>query len=277
MKQIIMASPINFSIHYDINPWMAGNYGQTDKNKAIRQWSELRNALSAAGVDVIVMPHPPEYCPDAVFTANAGVIYKEEFLVSRFRFEERAVEEPYFSNWFQDQGFSVTQISSQHPRELFSFEGAGDALFSIDRKSLWLGCGFRTTLNFKNILDVHFTNTDIIVRGLELVNPNFYHLDTCFCPLDTGELIWYPPAFSEHSQMVIDSWYSGKDFKVSKEDALAFACNAVSVGTEIIMPNISESLLNSLTSKGYKVTQIDMSEFLKSGGACKCLTIEIIE
>lgn len=272
-----MTSPVNFNVQYEINPWMNGNLGAVDVKRAAQQWSELRNALAAAGADIIVLPKSPEYCPDAVFTANAGLIYGNHFLPSRFKHEERAIEEPFFINWFTQQKFDVDSRIPNTGRNRCSFEGAGDGLFNRNRSILWYGMGFRSSFEFKALLDQFFEGTDVIVRPLELVNPSFYHLDTCFCPLDTGELLWYPEAFSEYSQMVIDSWYEDKQIRVHAEDAQLFACSSVSIGKSLVTPRITPFLRNSLKTRGYEVTECDMSEFMKSGGAAKCLTLEVVK
>jgi N-dimethylarginine dimethylaminohydrolase len=278
MKTILMTSPASFGVQYEINPWMEGNTGAVDINKAVQQWSELRNSMLVAGVDVVVLPKSPDYCPDAVFTANAGLIYKNKFISSRFRHDERAVEEPFFINWFRAHHYEIVDTASiEATRTVTSFEGAGDALFNINRNILWMGFGFRTSLSFKTFFDQCFDKTDVIVRPLQLVDPRFYHLDTCFCPTDLGHVIWYPKAFDEHAQYVIESWYSTSLIDVSEEDAINFACNAVSCGKDLFMPKISAVLRARLTELGYTVWEHDMSEFLKSGGACKCLTLEVIE
>lgn len=276
MKKIFMTSPVNFSIQYSINPWMDGNIGHTSINSVVRQWSELRNVLVYLGADVIVLPQTPDYCPDAVFTANAGLVYGDAFIPSKFRHEERAVEEPFFEKWYRERGYIVHETPSA-PRERHSFEGGGDALFNVDRSILWYGFGFRSSFSYKATLDAFFDDTSVIVRPLELVDESFYHLDTCFCPLDTGELLWYPPAFSEYSQTVISSWYEGRSIEVKINDARKFACNAVSIGNNIVVPQITPYLKQQLTSRGYSVHEVDMSEFLMSGGACKCLTLEAVE
>ena len=40
---------------------------------------------------------------------------------------------------------------------------------------------------------------------LELVNPRFYHLDTCFCPLAPGVAIYYPEAFDPYGRRVLET------------------------------------------------------------------------
>lgn len=271
-----MTSPLNFGVSYDINPWMTGNKGSVDVVKACQQWAELRNTLVGFGADVIVLPRSPEYCPDAVFTANAGLIFNNTFIPSRFRHEERMGEEPFFINWFLENNFNVELELPEGTRLQTSFEGAGDALFNLSRTILWYGTGFRSTLGFKATLDRVFENTNVIVRPLELVDPRFYHLDTCFCPTGRGDVLWYPPAFSDYSQSVIELWYKEKAIAVDEVDAINFACNAVSVGDQLATPIITPFLAFKLKNRGYRVEQHNMSEFKKSGGATKCLTLEVV-
>ena len=39
---------------------------------------------------------------------------------------------------------------------------------------------------------------------LELVDPYYYHLDTCFCPLSPGEAIYFPPAFDDYGRKALE-------------------------------------------------------------------------
>ena len=270
MKQIIMTDPASFAVQYDINPWMHGNFGSINTNNATQQWRDLKSALEGAGADVIVLPPAPDNCPDAVFTANAGSLYKGSFIPSRFRHPERQVEEPYFIDWFLSQKYLV---NLDPPDRAQSFEGAGDALFNVERNILWFGFGFRSSLSYTAVLKELLPVT---IYSLQLADPRWYHLDTCFCPLDTGHLLWYPPAFSEQAQKDILAVYGDKAIAVSEVDALSFACNAVSIDTTVVLPCVSTELISILTGHKLIPVQVNMSEFLKSGGACKCLTLEVI-
>lgn len=281
MKQIIMVPPDQFDVRYNINPWMTNQSGTVNKPLAAQQWLNVRAALVQAGADVIVMPSPPSNGPDAVFAANAGLAINGTFIPSKFKHAERQVEEPYFYEYFKNHGFDMRGIDPENPpNELMkgplSFEGAGDALYSSDRKILWMGYGHRTSGNFKFALDYLLEDENAIVRPLKLIDSRWYHLDTCFCPLDTGELLWYPEAFDDQSRSVIELWYDKRNIKVSESDALRFACNSVSVGRNIVMPLQSDELFFELGDRGYNVISVDMSQYLKSGGACKCLTLELV-
>jgi N-dimethylarginine dimethylaminohydrolase len=69
------------------------------------------------------------------------------------------------------------------------------------------------------------------VLSVRLVDPRFYHLDTCFCPLENGTLLYYPPAFDAYSNRLIESRVpAAQRIAVSDADAMHFACNAVDLG-----------------------------------------------
>ena len=158
------------------------------------------------------------------------------------------------------------------PRET-PFEGEGDALFSADGSRLWVGYGTRTAVASHAALRGLW---DAEVVGLELVDPRFYHLDTCFAPLTDGSLLYYPAAFSRESRRRIEAFYSAEQrIAVAEADALCFACNAVNLGEEIVLNHISPALERTLLDRGFRVTQLALDEFLKAGGAAKCLVMKL--
>lgn len=274
MKQILMCRPTKFNVDYVINPWMTGNIDKVDQSIALQQWESLYQVLKDCGANVILTDEQPDDCPDAVFTANAGLAYKDLFITSKFMHKERQNEEPFFYAQAAKIGFKEVPINKEWPNTELKFEGAGDALFSHDHVILWMGYGFRSHYGFHSILHDAF---HIHTIALHLKDPRWYHLDTCFCPLDTGEVLWYPEAFDGKSQKLISSIYQGKLIAVSEEDAVRFACNSISIENQIIMPHISDELREYLNNRGYSVMTVDMSQFLRSGGACKCLTLELVK
>jgi N-dimethylarginine dimethylaminohydrolase len=60
---------------------------------------------------------------------------------------------------------------------------------------------------------------------------------------------------------------------VAEEEARSFSCNAVVLERDIVLPEGAPNLVRSLKERGYRCHQLPMSEFLKAGGACKCLTM----
>src|SRR6202012_1254875 len=106
---------------------------------------------------------------------------------------------------------------------------------------------------------------------LKLVDTRFYHLDTCFCPLEGGYLMYYPPAFDEASREAIEERIpANRRIVVSEEDALAFACNAVNIDQAVVVNRASDALVRELGRRGFEVVQTPLSEFMKAGGSAKC-------
>ena len=68
---------------------------------------------------------------------------------------------------------------------------------------------------------------------LELVDPYYYHLDTCFCPLSPGQAIYYPAAFDDYGRQALRA-QCHELIAVDEEEARRFACNAVVVGRTVV-------------------------------------------
>jgi N-dimethylarginine dimethylaminohydrolase len=266
--RILMCAPDHFDVAYVINPWMEGNVARCCGSAASRQWDALAAMIGrVAQVERIA---PAAGVPDMVFTANAGLVLGDRFVLSRFRHPERQAEEPHFAKWFADYGFNVLTL----PQEMW-FEGAGDALLDRQLPLLWLGYGHRSSKECAPLL-ARFL--DIEVQPLRLVNERFYHLDTCFCPLDGGYLMYYPDAFDAVSQArILARVPADRRIVVSHDDAFNFACNAVNTAGHIFLNRASNALVAELQSRGFAVPQTDLSEFMKAGGSAKCLTLKLTE
>jgi N-dimethylarginine dimethylaminohydrolase len=260
--RILMCPPDFYGIEYEINPWMSRSRGSESATARV-QWKHLYDTLVSLDVRVELM-EPRPGLPDLVFTANAGLMYKNRFFSSRFRHEVRAKESPHFDAWFADHGFEVVHF----PDESYH-EGAGDALFSGEI----LFAGYRT----RSYAKAHQWLGEQIgkrVLPLELVNPRFYHLDTCFCPLAPDEALWFPDAFDAYGKRVIERHIS-KLLPVAEAEAHRFGCNAVVVGKTVITNIGCPNLATSLAAWGYTPVAVELDEYLKAGGSAKCLTLRI--
>jgi lysine-ketoglutarate reductase/saccharopine dehydrogenase-like protein (TIGR00300 family) len=263
-----MCPPDHYDVDYVINPWMEGNIHKSSKQRAVEQWQKLYQLLnSRAKVDLV---KPELGWPDMVFTANAGLILGDRVVLSRFYHPERQGEEPYFKAWFESQGHQVFEMPKDLP-----FEGAGDALLDREGRWLWAGYGFRSELDSHPFLAEWL---DIEVLSLRLVDERFYHLDTCFCPLQGGYLLYYPAAFDAYSNRLIEMRVpEAKRIAIAEADAVNFACNAVNVDQAVILNRVSEDLSQRLQADGFEVLETPLTEFLKAGGAAKCLTLRVTE
>src|SRR5262249_39340136 len=249
-------------IEYEINPWMDRRVG-SDAVEARRQWSALVETLTDLGTRVERLAPVPGL-PDLVFTANAGLVYHDRVLVSRFRYGVRQAETPVLEGWFRSAGFRAESL----PEGMY-FEGAGDALFCGE--TLFAGYRYRSDARSHQWIG---DRLGVEVLPLELVDPRFYHLDTCFCPLADGEAIYYPGAFDDYGRSVLRERVRNL-IPVSSEEAVSFSCNAVVVGRAVVLNEGAPKLAASLEAAGYAARPLRLTEFIKAGGSAKCLTLRL--
>ena len=262
LPQILMCPPDHYGIEYEINPWMNRSLGAI-RELAYRQWKMLHDTLIGLGVEVQILPAHPGL-PDLVFTANAGLIFGRRFLSSRFKHAVRARESPIFEAWFAAHGFEVEQL----PADLYH-EGAGDALFC--GSTLFAGYRQRSDATAHQWVAEHL---GVRCLPLELVNPRYYHLDTCFCPLSTTEALYFPQAFDPYGQRVLAGEIP-RLIPVCETEASRFGCNAVVVGKTVVHNSRCPQLAAQLAEAGYQSIEVELDEFLKAGGSAKCLTLRL--
>ncbi len=266
--RILMCPPDYFTVDYIINPWMAGHDDSLNLDRAKAQWAELRDRIGEHADIEIMEPQPK--LPDMVFTANAGVVHGNKAIASHFMPMERRPEEQHFKRWFTENGYDLLALD-----EKIGFEGAGDCLFDRGGEWLWTGYGFRTEIEAHKEIQDYF---DVEVVSIKLTDSRFYHIDTAFCPLAGGFLMYHPPAFDYDSRMAIETRIPPhKRIIVDTMDAGNFACNAVNIGDTVILNQASEPLKARLMMYGFKVREVNLSEFLKAGGSAKCLTLKLTE
>ncbi len=266
--RFLMCRPRYFDVRYVINPWMATSLHRVNHTLASVQWAALHRLIQSVAEVQLIDPEPE--LPDMPFTANAGLVVGDLAIPSNFRHAERRAEEIHFERWFSNHRFQVHKL----PRPIL-FEGAGDALLDQNRGCIWMGYGQRSAreagAHIQRLLDL-----EVIL--LELTDPWFYHLDTCFCPLARGYVLYYPHAFSDASRALLERRVpSEMAIAVGEEDAKQLACNAVNIDDTIILNNASGPLLARLSRAGFRVQRSPLSEFLMAGGASKCLTLRLEE
>jgi len=262
--ELLMCRPAFYTIAYEINPWMRLSR-QANRVRAAAQWQQLYTVLRRdLGARVRLLP-PRAGVPDLVFTANAGLVRGRLFIRSNFRFPQRRKEEPVVERYFRRAGFRVATLPSQ-----FRFEGEGDAL--------WMGSRLMFGFRFRSDAPAHAALAKLLkseVLPVELVDDRFYHLDTCFCPLDRTRALWFPGAFDRYGRAVIER-AAPESIAVSERDAKRFACNAVVIGRRVVLQaGASPALRRRLARCGFDVHAVDLSEFLKAGGSAKCLVLHL--
>jgi N-dimethylarginine dimethylaminohydrolase len=258
-KSIAMCAPNHFKVAYKINPWMGGT---VDSALAHKQWNTLKNAFEKNGVEVKTI-NQAEGLPDMVFCCNSGIVYGKKVYLAHFRHPERQGERDHYEKWFRENGYEVFGDKDSF------FEGGGDATFTSPDK-LWAGYGFRSQ---KEVYAKIQKLGNFKIIPCELNNDKFYHLDVCFCPLSDKLALWYPNAFTKETQERMKKEI--ELIEVTEKDAQNFVCNAVAVGDTVFLPKNCVDIVPTLKSRGFKTVEIDLSEFLKAGGAIQCLVLKL--
>ena len=255
-RHYLMCPPEHFAVTYAINPWMDPS-APVDPARALAQWSELRATYERLGhrVDVVT---PVPGLPDMVFAANGGLVVGGRGISARFRYAERTGEEQAYHGALEALGVRDVR-RPQHVSE-----GEGDFLVagSPDSRLVLAGTGFRTTP------EAHAEVAAALgaeVVPLELVDPRFYHLDTCLAVLADDAVAVFAAAFSRAALAEVHRRFS----------TVVLGLNAVSDGRAVVLEAAATGFAAQLRALGFEPVGVDMSELRKAGGAVKCCTMEL--
>jgi len=273
---ILMCPPDHFSVRYRINPWMQPEEWSKREPELLAQartgWHRLVETLRELGASVVILPAQPEL-PDLVFTANAAAVLDGTALLTRFRHRERTAEEPHIAHFFEQLRVTrmIDKVVELPPGA--RLEGAGDCVWDTARSLFWMGYGPRSDASGSRIVqDVFGTRT----VELELINPRYYHLDTCLCVLDGGHVLYVPEAFNMAGLHRIYAHVpESLRIPVRAQDAEQLAVNAVCIGRHVVLSQCSLGLKSTLEAAGYTVHETRIPEFALSGGSVCCLTLRL--
>jgi N-dimethylarginine dimethylaminohydrolase len=265
-RHYLMVEPRHFRVDYAINPYM-DLAAQPDPVATRDQWDAIAAAIRAAGGTVDVLAQRSD-APDMVYSMNLGLAFvggptDRLAVLSHMRFPERRMETESAAGWFADRGYTLHTIGSQGVGAHFE---AGDAF--AWRGELVVGHGPRT----ERLALKHLANElDVTVRGVQITHPGMYHLDLAFCPLDGTRAMVCPDAFDAASaRLLLD--LVPDPLVLTEAEAMTFCANSIVVGRTVIMPACPDRVRAQLEAWDFEVVVVGVSEFLKGGGAIRCLT-----
>ena len=236
---------------------------KVDKGKVKKEFEALKKVYTELGVEILEIPQEKDL-PDMVYAANFGFPIGDTFIKSNFKYPQRAREAEVSKQYFETLGMQVQELP-----ESVNWEGQGDLLTSKGR--FFLGWGKRSDYESKKYLE-KILGTEII--DFELINPYYYHLDTCFAVLDEDTVAINPVSFKPEGLKKIYENFSHV-IPVSEQDNKLIACNCVVVGKTIVTAKgISDDLKAAYAEAGFSTKEVPMEEFRKGGGSVKCLTLE---
>lgn len=230
-----------------------------DSETVLYEYALLKQTLKSAGIEIMEI-QPDKNYPDMVYTANYGFVHDDVFIEANFKHSQRRGEEIIATSYFKSLGFQTKQFA-----KYIFFEGEGDLLRAGNQ--LYMGFGKRTMFEAKIELE-SILATSII--PLQLTDPYFYHLDTCFAPISESIAIINPSAFTDYALKILEQNFSTLLY-TNEQDNAVLGCNIIVHNRNIVVSSgISESLKSGLKQLGYTVLETPMSQYIKGGGSVKC-------
>ncbi len=278
---VLLCTPDYFDIVDVKNVHMQGHVGGLNKPLAIRQWQDLKSVyISWKEKDIlkdVVEIQGVEGLEDMVFTANQSFPWlvqgKKVVIMSKMRHASREREVPYFRVFYQNLGYELLELNTNT-----HFEGMGDLIPHYGKNLLYGGYGHRTDeTSYREISNL--LHAPIILLRLE--DPRFYHLDTCFIPVDEDTLLLTPTAFRQDDLKQLSRLFKNIIEIPDEEASRFFALNAHLVNDKksgqktAVLQKGTTVMKNQLTNLGFEISEIDTSEYIKSGGSVFCMKMMV--
>ncbi|MFY8021020.1 MAG: dimethylarginine dimethylaminohydrolase family protein [Bacteroidia bacterium] len=277
-QKVLMCSPDYFDIIDVKNPYMESQEGLLNHDLAYTQWEQLKavyeNWKTRGLIEEVFIIPGAEGREDMVFCANQSFPYlnalqQKAVVMSKMRHESRQLEVPHFERFYKDLGYQIT-----HLQEASLFEGMGDTIPHPGRKLFYGGYGHRSdSIAYAELMKI--TGASFVL--LELVNENFYHLDTCFVPLSDEAVMYCPEAFTPEGIQIIQRCFT-TIYEIPMDEVLSTFClNAHVLTTEkqAVLQSGSVIAKAALLKESYEIAELETSEFMKSGGSVFCMKMMV--
>ncbi|MFC1777953.1 dimethylarginine dimethylaminohydrolase family protein [Pseudomonadota bacterium] len=237
-----------------INGISSANLGRPDYPKALVQHADYVEALKECGLQVTVLPADENF-PDSTFVEDVALMTPHCAILTRPGAPSRTMETASMLGTIRKFYTDVEKITAPGNLE------AGDIM--MVGKHYYIGLSERTNLagaqQMIAILErygmqgsvVELTEVLHLKTGLGYLENN--HLLAC------GEFL-VKPEFQQFNLLEVDP----------KE---AYAANSVWVNDIVLTPKGFPKTSSLIESAGYRVRQVDVSEFQKLDGGLSCLSL----
>jgi N-dimethylarginine dimethylaminohydrolase len=276
--KVLMCSPEYFDIVDVKNIHMEGNESLLNKDLALKQWNDLHAVYKGLIAQNIITElnviHGAVGCEDMVFCANQtfpwlNTLAQKVVWMSKMRHPSRRKEVPHFEAYFQTLGYTP-----KHFQVTPLFEGMGDTIPHPGKKLLYGGFGHRSDVSAYTELS---EKLEVPIIALELINENFYHLDTCFVPLSETQVMLCKEAFTSEGLDLLRQSFE-EIYEIPMDEAIATFCLNAHVihnpinGHKVAIIQIGSTVAKSILERcQYQVIEVETSEFMKSGGSVFCM------
>jgi dimethylargininase len=230
------------------------NLGNPDFIKALQQHSNYIRALKKCGLKIITLKADEEF-PDSTFVEDTAVVNKDLAVVTNLGALSRRGEEREIKTVLEKYFDKVKSIKNPGTLE------GGDVL-KIENE-YFIGLSSRTNKDgakqLEQILKKYGYSCSIIPFK------NILHLKTGIAYIGDNNLI-------VSGEFIGNSIF--KDYNLIKvEPDENYASNCIRVNNYVVIAKGFEKFKNSISNLGYKILEIDVSEFRKMDGGLSCLSL----
>lgn len=231
-----------------------------DYRLALKQHEDYVRVLREEGIEVYKLPQLEGF-PDSVFIQDTAVVRSsvKHALISRFGAPSRRGEELSVREFLSRMGFAITDVV-----EPATLEG-GDVLVT-NEGIVFVGVTSRTNSYGVEFLRDFFKD----LRVVAVPNNKVFHLLSAANYVGNKTLVIVP-------EYVDPSYFSGfRLIRVVLEEA--YAANMLYLGNnKVLIPEGYPKTVKKMRSEGYKVIEVDISEFRKCDGGVTCLSLPFYE
>lgn len=236
-----------------------------------QQWSNLRNAISAAGASPVVIKADNASKTALDLVGTAGLLFGGRFLPAANKFDSLMGQEGYFTEWIDNMGVSVFNYTKD--RAYSAFGGGVDIAYDASTDIVWFGYGRSSDKKFLETLYEFFDLSDVDVMSLEITDTSTNSLDECFAPLQNGKVIVKPAAFSNAALRAIKMVYGADLICVNDKKV---NCSGIVVN-EFFLHEKNALLAKLVEQAGLTPIQVDISALTRGRCGLKRLVLDSIE
>jgi len=283
MKRLLI-SPTTFevlAIQDKQNPYIDIHH-TFDKKKVAAQHAALVKALQkGTGIVYTLPPNTKIPLPDIVFTANGGLslprLPRPLVLLPNMKWPQRQAELPFLREMYRGLSIDTIPFPTRQP-----FEGQAELKwFDGGRKAVG-AYGFRSTRqafrDLETLFRTLYADEAPSMLVLPLQSADYYHLDVAMLEYGQGpnKCIVHRGAFSPASIKRLEAFLGAENVTVI-DTTDSFCLNAYVDGARLITHKITDPKAKRLLEQktGLHIVEVDTSEFEKSGGSVRCMTLDV--